>query len=80
MEADAAKKRLAKMKNELERQRRGELVQRFEQERKEVEAAHQEEMEEFNQYWDGKFLEYQQEAERVEGETLDKHENERAEF
>lgn len=37
-------------------------------------------MEEFNQYWDGKFLEYQQEAERVEGETLDKHENERAEF
>lgn len=30
MEADAAKKRLAKMKSELERQRRGELVVRFE--------------------------------------------------
>jgi hypothetical protein len=29
MEAEAVKKRLAKMKSELERQRRGELVQRF---------------------------------------------------
>jgi hypothetical protein len=37
-------------------------------------------MSEFNKYWDGKFLEYQSEAEKVEGETLEKHQHEGAEF
>jgi hypothetical protein len=50
------------MKAELERQRRGELVQRFEEERREVEAAHLEEMTEFHKYWDSKLLEYQEES------------------
>jgi hypothetical protein len=80
MEAEAAKKRLAKMKKDLEKQRREELVQRFDEERKEVEVAHIEEITEFNLYWDTKFMEYQQEAEKLEGETLSKHEHERAEF
>ena len=68
------------MKSDLQRQRRNEVIQRFEDERKEVESAHFEEMSEFNKYWDGKFLEYQSEAEKVEGETLEKHQHEGAEF
>jgi hypothetical protein len=80
MEAEAVKKRLAKMKSDLERQRRSELIVRFEEERKEVEAAHYEEMNEFNKYWDGKFMEYQSEAEKIESETLDKHHHEGTEF
>lgn len=80
MEADAVKKRLVKMKAELERQRRGELVQRFEEERREVEAAHCEEMSQFNKYWDSKFMEYQEEAERLQNETLEKHQREGEEF
>jgi len=31
-----------------------------------VEAAHLEEMSDFNTYWDGKFMEYQTEAEKIE--------------
>lgn len=61
------------MKAELEKQRRVELVGRFEEERREVEAAHYEEMSEFNKYWDAKFIEYQSEAEKIESETLEKH-------
>jgi len=66
MEADLAKKQLAKMKIELERQRKEELLQCFDKEQQEVEAAHQEEMSDFNNYWDGKFMEYQTEAEKIE--------------
>ena len=49
------------------------MVERFEEERREVETAHLEEMGEFNKYWDEKFMEYQAEAERVESEALDRH-------
>lgn len=57
---------MAKLKVELEKQRRGELMVRFEEEQREVEAAHHEEMNEFHKYWDDKFMEYQSEAEKLE--------------
>lgn len=80
LEAEAVKKRLVKLKGEVERQRRGELVQRFEEERREVQAAHLEEMAEFNNYWDAKFHEYAEESERLEGEALQRHRLEGGEF
>lgn len=45
-----------------------------------MEAAHLEEMVEFNKYWDEKFLEYQAEAERVESEAVQRHQQEGEEF
>ena len=40
MEAETAKRQLAKVKTELERQRKEELCMRFEEEKRQVEMAH----------------------------------------
>lgn len=80
MEADLAKKQLARMKVELERQRKDQLLLSFQKEQQEVEAAHQEEMADFDSYWDGKFIEYQTEAEKIENDTLERHSREEQEF
>lgn len=37
-------------------------------------------MSEFNKYWDSKFLEYQEESEKLESETLERHQREGQEF
>ena len=42
--------------------------------------AHVQEITEFNNYWDQKMTEYQQEAQRVEEELICRHESEAAEF
>lgn len=42
--------------------------------------AHLEEISDFNKYWDGKMMEYQQEAEHMEGEAIERHEKELLEF
>ena len=75
MEAETAKKRLAKVKEELEKHRKEELLGRFEEEKRQVEMAHLEEISDFNKYWDNKMMDYQGEAERMENETIARHEN-----
>ena len=52
MEADMAKKKLTQMRQELDKQKKGDLLTKHENERHEVEVAHVEEMTEFNKYWD----------------------------
>lgn len=52
MDADAAKKRLVRVRVELEKQRREGILGRHHSEKAEVEMAHLEEIEEFNKYWD----------------------------
>lgn len=42
--------------------------------------AHLEEITQFNKYWDEKMHQYQTEAERMEGESIDRHEKELTEF
>ena len=76
MQAETAKRRLTKVKEELEKQRKEELLARFQQEKKQVEMAHVEEISDFNKYWDGKMMEYQQEAERMESESIERHQKE----
>lgn len=66
MEADMAKKKLTQMRQELDKQKKGDLLSKHDNERHEVEVAHVEEMTEFNKYWDEKMMEYQAEAEKLE--------------
>lgn len=42
--------------------------------------AHLQEISQFNKYWDDKMHEYQLEAERMEGESIDRHEKELVQF
>jgi hypothetical protein len=52
MEADLAKKRLGKMREELEKQKREQICTNQQNEKCEVEMAHMEEIAEFNKHWD----------------------------
>lgn len=74
MEAETAKRRLAKVKEELERHRKEELLARFQEEKRQVQMAHLEEISDFNKYWDSKMIDYQKEAERMESESIERHE------
>jgi hypothetical protein len=80
MEAETAKRRLTKVKEELEKHRKDELLGRFEEEKRQVEMAHLEEISDFNKYWDSKMMDYQQEAERMESDTIQRHDGEMIEF
>ena len=42
--------------------------------------AHLEEINDFNKYWDNKMMDYQKQAERMENETLQRHQAEVMEF
>ena len=75
-----AKKRLVIMRKEMEKNKKGDLLQKHDDERHEVEVAHVEEMTEFNKYWDEKMMEYQAEAEKLEEEIITRHHNEMEEF
>ena len=55
---------LIEFKAELEMQRKEELYVRFDEEKREVEIAHIEEISSFNKFWDEKLMEHQNEAER----------------
>ena len=65
MDAELAKKKLAQMKLQLERQRKDDIFARHDSEKREFHAAHIEEMGEFNKYWDERMIEYQKEAENL---------------
>lgn len=42
--------------------------------------AHVEEITQFNKYWDEKMIEFQEEAERIQEETIERHQTEMEEF
>lgn len=42
--------------------------------------AHLEEIRQFNTYWDNKMMEYQNEAERMETDSIEKHQQELIQF
>lgn len=62
MEAQTAKRRLVKVKEELEKHRKEELLGRFQEEKRQVQMAHVEEISDFNKYWDNKMIDYHTEA------------------
>ena len=49
-----AKKKLSQCTEQLEQHRRQSILKKHEEEKKEVQGAHLEELNEFNRYWDEK--------------------------
>jgi len=70
VEAEMSKKRVTELKADLERHRREELKSRHINEKLEVERAHLEEFNKFNEFWDGKMAEFDDEARRIEAELV----------
>ncbi|EGR28522.1 hypothetical protein IMG5_173780 [Ichthyophthirius multifiliis] len=80
VEAELAKRRLQELKLEFERRSKDETKQRHLNEKQEIEKAHLNEYNEFNEFWDRKMLEFNQEAEKVEKETIERHQEEMNKF
>lgn len=59
IEADLAKKKLTELRQELQRKTKDEMRSKHQGEKSEVEKAHLEEFNEFNQYWDKKMQEFE---------------------
>ncbi|CAD8049387.1 unnamed protein product [Paramecium sonneborni] len=80
LEADLAKKRLAELKKELDSKNKGDVKDRHCSEKQEIEKAHLDEFNQFNTFWDQKMIEFDQEAQKVKEQTLQRHEDELRQF
>eukprot|EP00825_Cyclidium_porcatum_P039713 TRINITY_DN4882_c0_g1_i1.p1 TRINITY_DN4882_c0_g1~~TRINITY_DN4882_c0_g1_i1.p1 ORF type:complete len:319 (-),score=88.16 TRINITY_DN4882_c0_g1_i1:372-1328(-) len=80
VEAEITKRRLKELKIQLESSNKKEMKDRHFSERNEVEKAHLSEFNEFNQFWDQKMKEFEEEARKVEQQTIDKQNQEMNQF
>ncbi|CAD8110728.1 unnamed protein product [Paramecium sonneborni] len=76
MQADAAQKRIVELKKQLISRRRKEMQQAHYQQEQEIERAHLEEFNQFNQFWDEKMQKFNDEASAVESDLLNRQQNE----
>ncbi|KAM3134506.1 hypothetical protein pb186bvf_013320 [Paramecium bursaria] len=76
IEAEQAKKRLGELKKELDSKNKGDVKDRHISERQEIEKAHLDEFNQFNEFWDQKMAEFDQEASKVRDQTLKRHDEE----
>ncbi|KAL4460358.1 hypothetical protein ABPG74_000109 [Tetrahymena malaccensis] len=72
VEAELAKNKVRELKEELARKKKDEIRIRHLNEKQDVEKAHLEEFNQFNQFWDQKMLEFEQEAMRIENELIER--------
>ncbi|CAD8135968.1 unnamed protein product [Paramecium pentaurelia] len=80
LEADQAKKRLGELKKDLDQKNKIEVKDRHINEKQEIENAHFEEFNQFNEFWDQKMSEFDQEAQRVKEQVLQRHDEELKQF
>ncbi|CAD8127137.1 unnamed protein product [Paramecium sonneborni] len=80
LEADQAKKRLGELKKDLDSKNKYEVKDRHTNEKQEIEKAHLEEFNQFNEFWDQKMVEFDQEAQRVKEQVLQRHDEELKQF
>ncbi|CAD8210846.1 unnamed protein product [Paramecium octaurelia] len=80
LEADQAKKRLGELKKDLDSKNKIEVKDRHTNEKQEIEKAHLEEFNQFNEFWDQKMAEFDQEAQRVKEQVLQRHDEELNQF
>ncbi|CAK66514.1 unnamed protein product (macronuclear) [Paramecium tetraurelia] len=80
LEADQAKKRLGELKKDLDQKNKFEVKDRHTNEKSEIEKAHLEEFNQFNEFWDQKMAEFDQEAQRVKEQVLQRQDEELSQF
>ncbi|KRX04140.1 hypothetical protein PPERSA_08355 [Pseudocohnilembus persalinus] len=76
LEAESAMKRIEELKVELERQQNQEIKQRHVAEKMRIEKAHLEEFNEFNEFWDKKMQEFDEEAIKIKDDLIERQEDE----
>ncbi|KAL4508358.1 hypothetical protein ABPG72_003662 [Tetrahymena utriculariae] len=76
IEAEMAQKKIKELKDKLEKKRKEELKQRHLNEKLGVEKAHLEEFNQFNEFWDKKMAEFNEEAKNIETELIQRQDDE----
>ncbi|CAD8195481.1 unnamed protein product [Paramecium pentaurelia] len=80
LEADCAKQRLKDLKIKYESKTKLDIRDRHEQEKYDLTRQHQEEMQNFNTFWDEKIEEFEQDAQKLKNELQQKQEDEMQQF
>eukprot|EP01017_Pseudomicrothorax_dubius_P038119 TRINITY_DN5672_c0_g1_i1.p1 TRINITY_DN5672_c0_g1~~TRINITY_DN5672_c0_g1_i1.p1 ORF type:complete len:309 (-),score=117.76 TRINITY_DN5672_c0_g1_i1:162-1088(-) len=80
IEAQSALIKIEEFKKEANRKYKEQLRSRHAKERKEIEESHLEEFNKFNEFWDKKMLDFQEEAAKAENELLSRHQEELTKF
>mmetsp|Transcript_25347 Transcript_25347/g.22386 ORF Transcript_25347/g.22386 Transcript_25347/m.22386 type:complete len:292 (+) Transcript_25347:23-898(+) len=80
VEADMAKTKIEQMKLQLESIRKSALKERHIQEKLELEEAHVAEFNQFNEFWDKKMQEFNDQAQVIEEQMIQRHQEEMKKF
>jgi len=80
VEAEMAKQRLTELKKQLEAERREEAKARQIEERAQLEHEHIEEFKEFNNFWDKRMSEFDEQAQAIEEQMIVRHQEELGRF
>lgn len=72
VEADLAKAKINELKNELDKKRKNDIKNRHLQEKMGVDQAHLDEFNKFNEFWDKKMSEFDEEASKIEKELMNR--------
>jgi len=80
VEAEVAKNRLIELKKQLEMSKKEDIKGRQVYEKAQLEQEHIEEFREFNDYWDKKMADFNEQAQGVEEQTILRHQEEMERF
>ncbi|CAD8099940.1 unnamed protein product [Paramecium primaurelia] len=76
MEAEDARKRINELRKQLITKKKKELIINWQNQKDQAEKAHMEEYNQFNQFWDNKMVNFNEEAKQVEIELQNRQQNE----
>jgi hypothetical protein len=80
VEAEMAKNRVAELKRQYEAYRKEDVRSKHAGEKQQIEEAHLAEFNQFNDFWDKKMMEFNEQAQQIEEQMLNKHHQELTKF
>lgn len=80
VEADLAKNRIIELKGQMEAGKKEEIMQRHFIEKQQIEEEHMSEFNEFNEFWDKKMAEFNEQAAAIEEQMMLRHQEEMRKF
>lgn len=80
VEAEMAKNRINELKQQYESNRRNDLKGKHTNEKLAIEEAHLQEFNQFNEFWDKKMIEFNEQAQIIEEQMITRHQQEMSKF
>mmetsp|Transcript_19807 Transcript_19807/g.22806 ORF Transcript_19807/g.22806 Transcript_19807/m.22806 type:complete len:285 (+) Transcript_19807:52-906(+) len=80
IDAQRAKNKIEELKIQLENSKKVDYRQQHEQEKMQLEQAHVSEFNQFNEFWDKRMLEFNEQAQLIEEQMIQRHQEELAKY